>query len=64
MEAMPKFELFLLSESITHVLRYWSFGNMRGFGWKEKLACQVEQGKYSLEFLFAYHLVSFAIHRC
>ena len=25
---------------------------MRGFGWKEKLACEVEQGKYSLEVVF------------
>ena len=48
-EAMPKFELLLLCESITLVLCYWSFDNMRGFNWKEILACVVEQGNYSLE---------------
>ena len=46
---MPKFELLLLCESITLVLCYWRFGIMRGFGWKEILACVVEKGKYSLE---------------
>ena len=51
MEVMPKSELMLLCESITLVLYYWRLGNMRGFGWKEILACVVEQGKYSPKFV-------------
>ena len=38
----------LLWMSITHVLWYWSFGNMRGFSWKEILACEGEQRKKKL----------------
>ena len=49
-EAMPKSELMMLGESITHVLCYWRFGILRGFGWKEILTCVVEHGKYALVF--------------
>ena len=68
MEVMLKFELLLLCESITLVLCYWRFDIMRGFGWKEILACVVEQVKYSPEFVcclsFGFFYYSLLLRLC
>ena len=60
MEAMPNLGLLMLGESITLVLSNWRFSMLRGFSWKEILACVVKYGKFLP--MFAFCLVSF-FHR-
>ena len=59
-EAMPKSGLLMLGESITLALCNWRFDMLRGFSWKEILACVVKYGKFSQEFacclVFCFHL--------